>query len=221
MDFGPNRAEMPENILPSLQGSVWEYSCGNPDVFEKVIFNEDSTCTYITRNIYGQVSTSNGVYRIEGNNLGIRFFKGIRNKQINYTVNTIPGTNSYYFAEQWSDQDIRYFILKRYQQLQDVPEFEGSDWKHYCGNPEYYEKIEFLNDNTVSYTSQLPGQELKMSKGVYQLSQDRKSANVVYSSENRNFEITYQIYQRSSDGEYYILEKWNDQDLRYFVIERK
>jgi len=220
-DFeGSNETKRPTNTV-QIQGSEWEYSCGNPNIFQKVIFYEDSICQYISKDVNGKIVTAMGIYRTQGDSLlGIRYYRGERNLAIDFSIFKIPERDNYYFAEEWDEGDVRYFVKKQHKRIIEEPSFINSKWVYSCGNPTYYEKLEFMQDSTVKYSNRLPNAEPTEALGSYTLLEKGKFANTIFNTENRNFTITYEMYQRESDGLYYIIEKWNDLDMRYFVLDQ-
>lgn len=214
----PSYKTQPEELeFPKIAGSIWESNCGNPSVFEKIMFYEDSICQYLSKNIYGKVITSKGIYRTEGSDrIGIRYFKGDRNIQLNYQIKT-SANNKYYISEKWQSNAERFFFYKKFEEVGDKPSFKNSKWTHSCGNSISYEQLVFDDKYIVKYTSKDEQDNLLQQSGAFLLSEDGLFASASYDSNSRNFNIVYQIYQRESDGQYYILEKWNDLDLRYFM----
>lgn len=221
LDFNESKEVKTPFHNVQIPGSEWEYSCGNPNIFQKVIFYEDSLCQYISKDVNGKIVTALGRYRTQGDSLlGIRYFKGERNIVLDFTIFKTPERDNYYFAEEWGKDDTRYFVRKKQNKIVNEPSFINSKWIYSCGNPAYYEKLEFMQDKSVKYSNKLPNAESTETQGSYTLQENGKLANTIFNTENRKFAITYQIYQRESDGMYYIIEKWNDLDTRYFVLDQ-
>jgi NADH:ubiquinone oxidoreductase subunit len=222
LDYSSNEKLVVKSEFPTIPASVWENNCGNPDVFEKIIFYEDSLCQYLSKNIYGKITSSRGIYRIEGNNkVGIRYFKGDRNIQLNYQIKTVSGMNKYYISEKYKNDSERFFIYQEINKASDIPTFKNSKWKYSCGNPDDFEQIEFDENFKIKYSIKTSAGSLQTKFGTYSLTVDGVFASTSYKSDSRNFDIVYQIYQRDSDGQYYIIEKWNNLDVRYFIYQQE
>lgn len=211
--------------LPSIEGSEWIYFCGNPNVYERIVFYPDGSCWYSSKNASGVFKSAIGTYihDVVNNNIGVRYFKGDRDYMITYKILPVAGSDNYYIGEVYSEYDVRHFIyhdrIQEYQ-FQQQPSFVNSRWLFSCGTPSYYEQIVIGPDNQVIYTQESTLSGKKISSGTGTLSEDGRKYTVTYTEGERSFVVTYQMFQEERLGRYYLLEKWSDTDLRYFIYDK-